>query len=298
MGGSRNGDGDSGATACQPTTVDFAEAPPQLREADGAPTWIVRAANFVVAVTRVSKGTRLARNDQPDEYVVVTPPDLAARVNAGGHGDRAAVPDSLTILPPGSSEIVAVGDGYLYRIFSNRAEDVTALSSNASVYAHGVPAVRKLKPWPDPVGGFKIRSYPLTEERAGDALGRIYRCTNLMLNVLEPFSGPRNNSALTPHSHEDFEQGSLTLAGTYEHFLRTPWGPDRSRWEPDRIVRCGSPSLTVIPAGMIHTTVWHDKGGRMIDIFAAPRADFSARPGWVRNAEEYPTPEYTGARGD
>jgi hypothetical protein len=290
MGDSRHGDGDSGATAYQATIVEFAKAPPQLREADGAPTWIVRAANFVVAVTCVSQGTRLVRSTQLDEYVVVMPPDLAARVSAGGQGIR-AVPDSLTILPPGPSEIVAEGDGHVYRIFSNRAEDVAALSSNASVYAHDVPAVAKLKPWPDPIGGFKLRTYPLAEERAGNALGRIYRCTNLMINVLETFSGPRDNAALTPHLHEDFEQGSLTLVGAYEHCLRTPWGPDRSRWKPDQIVGCGSPSLTVIPAGMIHTTVWHDKGGRMIDIFAAPRVDFSARHGWVRNAAEYPVPD-------
>ncbi len=274
----------------QPTLVEFTKAPPQSHEADGAPTWIVRAANFVVAVTLASRGTRLVRNSQPDEYVLVTPPDLAARVSAGGREIR-AVPDSLTIVPPGASEIVAEGDGYVYRIFSNRAEDIAMRSSNAAVYAGDLTAVAKLDPWPDPVGGFKLRTYPLAEERAGQAIGRIYRCTNLMLNVLEPFAKPRDIAALTPHSHENFEQGSLTLAGAYEHCLRTPWGADRNRWQPDQIMGCGSPSLLVIPAGTIHTTVWHDVGGRMIDIFAAPRSDFSARQGWVRNAAEYPVPD-------
>jgi hypothetical protein len=124
-GGSRHGSRDSGATAYQPTIVDFARAPPQLREADGAPTWIVRAANFVVAVTCASRGTRLVRIAQPDEYVVVMPPDLAARVSAGGQAIR-AVPDSFTIVSPGPSEIVAERDGYVYWIFSSRAEDVAA----------------------------------------------------------------------------------------------------------------------------------------------------------------------------
>src|ERR1700688_2692926 len=55
-------------------------------------------------------------------------------------------------------------------------------------------------------------------------------------------------------------------------------------------LECGSPSLAVISARVIHTTAWLDAGGRMIDIFAPPRIDFSTKPGWGGNADEYPMP--------
>ncbi len=284
-----------GAPLRDRSLAEFAQAEPQIHEADGSPTWLSRGANFVVAVTRVRTGTVLARTGQPDEYMVVAPPELSLHIAAGSDALEAEA-DSLTIVPPGDSAVTVKGDGYVYRIFSTQAEDLAKLSANAAVYADGAPEVAPLELWPDPVGGFRLRTYPLGNLSSGEVFGRIFRSTNLMVNLFEPYDQGRPQDALSPHHHDDFEQGSLCLAGDFEHYLRAPWGKDRAAWKPDETVRCGSPSLTVIPAGTIHTTAWFGPG-RMIDIFAPPRMDFSTKPGWVRNAADYPMPGAEGEAG-
>jgi hypothetical protein len=110
-----------------------------------------------------------------------------------------------------------------------------------------------------------------------------------MVNFMAAGSGPRDPSRMSPHSHEDFEQASLVVAGTYVHHIQTPWGTDARTWRPEDHARVGSPSVTIIPPPTVHTSQaigW--RTNHLIDIFAGPRHDFSARPGWVLNADEYP----------
>ena len=55
----------------------------------------------------------------------------------------------------------------------------------------------------------------------------------------------------------------------------------------DGHLRCGAPSVTIIPAGVEHTSQDTGDGESwLVDVFAPPRADFLAR-GIVRNAAEY-----------
>lgn len=266
----------------------YQEAP--LTDVDqGADTWITRGANFVSVVTRADAGTVLARSDNADEYMVVTQA-IGATITTG---DETVVvePESLTIVPPGPSSVTLAGEGLIVRVFSNRAADLAARASNAAEYAEHPADVAPLVPWPDPVGGYRVRTYRLADHIREGTNMRVFRSTNLMLNVMTAREMPRDTSMLTPHSHDDFEQGSLAIGGAYVHHLRYPWTKDLAQWREDDAVEMASPSVLVIPPQVIHTSrnVGPD-AGRLIDIFAPPRVDFSLREGVVVNADEYPMP--------
>ena len=75
------------------------------------------------------------------------------------------------------------------------------------------------------------------------------------------------------------------------HHIRVPWTPDSSTWRDDEHQRCEAPAIVVIPPPLVHTSQSVDEMHHwLIDLFAPPRRDFSERPGWVLNADEYPMP--------
>jgi mannose-6-phosphate isomerase-like protein (cupin superfamily) len=264
------------------------DAPPQQSGA-GSRTWITRGANFVVTLSEVTPGAVLARPHNPDEYMVLTV-DTGATITDNG-GKIEAVAESLTIVPPGVSAVTAKGDGRIVRIFSSKADDLARQAGNAANYADGAAEVAPIVPWPDPPGGFMLRNYVLADYQRADTNQRIFRCTNLMVNVLLKRDAPRDTRKLSPHSHDDFEQASLVLEGDYLHHMRYPWTKDMSEWRADEHLEIGSPSVTIIPAKVLHTS--HNIGPRpswLIDIFAPPRLDFSKKPGLVLNGDEYPMP--------
>jgi len=264
------------------------EQPPQV-EAGGARSWIARGANFVVVVTQAAAGTRLERRGQADEYMVLLPTG-SATIRANQETLSAAA-DSLTIVPPGDSEVVVHEAGQVVRVFSHRAHDLLALAGNAADYAEPTPDVAPLVPWPTPADGFRLRNYPLAQYTQADTNMRIFRSTNLMLNVMTQRMVARDVRKLSPHSHVDFEQGSLALRGEWIHHMRYPWVQDMTAWRDDEHVEVGSPSLTVIPPKVVHTSRnLNDGGAWLVDIFAPPRMDFSSKPGKVANEKDYPLP--------
>src|SRR5690606_7704566 len=99
-----------------------------------------------------------------------------------------------------------LGDGPIIRILSILSEDLVEVSANKDAYE--VPDVRHapLEPWPDPVGGFKLRVYPLARTPiVAGRFGRIFRTTTMMINFLAEEPAPRDKYHLSPHHHDDFE---------------------------------------------------------------------------------------------
>ncbi|MCK9508712.1 MAG: hypothetical protein M0Q54_09780 [Pigmentiphaga sp.] len=273
------------------TYADMANTAPQ-HTGPGQQTWITRGGRFVVAVTQAEAGATLHRDNEADEYIVLLP-HSAARLDASGvQQDLTA--ESLTIVPPGSSTLTALAPGLIVRVFAPSAQDLLEQASNRESYQDDAPELAPNLPWPPPANGYRIRSYALKDYLRTDTNMRLFRTRRLMVNVLAKRTVPRDIRALSPHQHTDFEQGSLVIQGRYMHHLRYPWTKNMEQWVEDEHVEIGAPSLTVIPAQVIHTSRNLSEGDSwLIDIFGPPRLDFSRKPGLVCNADEYPMPEGT-----
>jgi len=268
--------------------IEFLNLEPTSVEPGGSRTWLARAANLVVAYTVAEAGDVFTRTGQPDEYAVLMYSESAPiHVIAGGETAEVAE-EAFVVVPPGDSVIEVVGDGILIRLFSSVADDLREGSLNADAYAEPDQRATPLLPWPDPVGGFRLRVYRLADTPiAPGRFGRIFRTTNLMVNFLAEEPGPRDMYKLSPHFHDDFEQVSLAVKGSFVHHIRYPWGPDSTQWRPDESRGIATPSICIIPPPTVHTTQGIGSHQQLIDIFSAPREDFSAS-GWVLNAEDYP----------
>jgi hypothetical protein len=270
--------------------VRFHEGPPQQATGD-ALTWFARGQNFVVAYTEAKAGAVLSRSEQLDEYMLLVPERNVEVTTDAGQEIRLVPGHALVIVPPGPSAVTVHTSGTVVRVFSTRSADLVACASNASAYAQPHSYIPPYEPWPAPPDGYRIRVYDLDIPPVKGRFGRIFRCSSLMMNVLPLELGPRDLAHLSPHHHEDFEQGSLALQGSFTHHIRWPWTANLADWRADDHAVCPAPSLCVIPPPAIHTSAGSDpRINQLVDIFAPPRMDFSKMEGWVLNANEYPLP--------
>jgi mannose-6-phosphate isomerase-like protein (cupin superfamily) len=251
---------------------------------------VVRSQNAYVTYGVCPGGANLPLGESAEERMLLLF-HPSARIIVQADGVVADVlQDSVVILPPGSASLSAEGSFTLIHLEPVGASAVVDAAVNEGEYHDVDPRIAPYTRWPAPPAGYRLRVYPLSDAPAvNGVLGRIYTCSSLMVNVFEPQLGPRDPEALSPHSHEDFEQCSITIAGDYVHYVRTPWTSRQSHWRSDEAVTVESPSVAIIPAGVVHTTAAVGEGPHgLIDVFCPPRADFSGKPGWVRNGGDYP----------
>lgn len=277
-------------------------SPPQpndfsARDADetgaGYRAWYWRARYLLVCLIELDGSTpyTLARSRQPDEYIALTLDQIDIDVTTDA-GRQKLSGNRLTIIPPGDSHISANGQGTLTVLFSSNNDDIARKCANNATFKEDNPRIPAFQPWPDPPNGFCLRSYDLDIPAQKGRFGRIFRCTTMMVNVLEPRMGPRDRTLVSPHHHDDFEQVSLALKGRFCHLIRWPWTSNMDHWRDDMAIDLGSPSACVIPPPSIHTSLSTAPGeNQLIDLFAPPRIDFSLKPGWVLNADDYPMPD-------
>jgi hypothetical protein len=280
-------------TPTQFATADvgkFYETPPQEDDARGK-SWFVRSQNAVVVYTEARDKARFRLAGQPDEHVLLLPNnDVSAEVLLPS-GATTVPGYSLAFIPAGESEVIVSGEGSIIRLFTTLNPEPATKCVNARAYETAHPTVAQFRAWPEAKTGPKVRVYSLDVPDEPGRFGKIWRCSTFMINYLPALIGPRDVTKLSPHHHDDFEQISLALEGSFIHHLRWPWTTNMNNWLPDQTEFCDSPSVMVIPPPAIHTSRWMSKGvNQLVDIFCPPRMDFSLKPGWVLNADDYPMP--------
>ena len=263
----------------------YYEDTPQL-VGKGTRSWITRGANFAIVCTLGEAGATCSGTARDEQFVYSIEGGIT--VSSGSQSERLG-PEDLAILPPGEWTVLFERPAQVIQQIT--AEEALAKeAANAGLYAGGAAEVAPVEPWPEPVGGYRLRRYSTLEGYARGGMVHAFRTRKLMMVPYARFLEPRDETQLTPHSHADFEQGSVALEGDWLHHLRVPWTPNKRHWRPDTHLQVASPSTTIIPAGVIHTSQGiAGEGMRLVDVFAPPRKDFSER-GWVDNAAEYPMP--------
>lgn len=277
-------------TAHNPCQIGrFYEDAPQIVEG-GTKTWLIRGQNFIIGYCQAEAGATFTRASQPDEYVVLSPdPGMSVEITSEkGSGPLPGY--SLAFVPPGRSTVTARSKGRIIFMYTPRSADLVEKCANGRTFTPD-PNVPPFQNWPDPPDGLKLRVYSLDVPVEPGRFGRLFRCTTFMVNYLDPRHGPRDRTMVSPHHHDDFEQCSLALDGSYIHHLRWPWTVNMNIWRKDEHQVCHAPSVCVIPPPIIHTSTSEAPGlNQLVDIFAPPRLDFASKPGWVINEKDYPMP--------
>ena len=222
---------------------------PDEKHANGSATWWTRSQAMIIGSTDAQPGDELTTNDVDGEHAVLVLDGAALQV---AHGDQVVSVDepAVVLVPPGSSTLQVTAPRHCHpRDRGRHGSGVGGpLRERAPNTQESDANVAAFTPWPDPPDGHRVRVYPLADHPIAEGrLGRIFRCSTVMVNVLPESDDPRDPSKLSPHHHDDFEQVSLQVAGDYVHHMRVPWTPDSTTWREDEHGACQAPAVVVIP---------------------------------------------------
>lgn len=246
-----------------------------------------RGQNFLVDWIEAAAATDFEVESEAEAMLLLPGPGATLSDADGG---TAVSGRSVCILPPGRYAVRTVGPGPFVLLRSAAPSKDYAGAANAGAYDRPDPAVAAPGAgWTRRASGIAVVEIDRMRPAAGRPRLKMLQSATMSINWVE-YEGERDRKQLSPHHHDDFEQGSLAILGDYVQHLRVPWGADASCWRDDLHLSSPRGSLTVVPPGMVHTTEGIG-GGRhlLIDIFCPPRADFIAK-GWVANSGDYAPP--------
>jgi len=273
-------------TAVRPhSIVVFAEAP-QLAVSGGT-VRRARGQNFLVDWITVSGETDVVVESEAETMLLLPGPGATIR---RAEDEVSAPSRSVCLLPPGRHLVRPENAGLLMLLRSAASEAEYASAGNVAAYVPLDPRVALPgAAWTCRRTGISVVQVDRMPPAAGRPRLKMLQSATLSINWVE-YEGVRDRTQLSPHSHDDFEQGSLAIQGDFMHHLRVPWGPDATQWRDDVHLKAPAGSLAIIPPGVIHTTEGiGSERHLLIDVFCPPRADFIAK-GWVANSEDYNAP--------
>lgn len=251
-----------------------------------APGSVARGQNFYVQWIESDSAPFAARSARE---MLLLLPESGAQVRVGDAAAQSVPGRSVCVLPAGGIEVTCDQGGRAVLLASSRTDLAPGASINDNDYA--TPDARIVG---SEAGYARTRGNgELQVIRIDDIVPpadkprlKMLQSDTLSINWVE-YQDARDRSKLSPHSHTNFEQGSLAIEGHFVHHLRVNWGADANQWREDQHLEAGPASLISIPVQMIHTTEGVGNGRHLlIDVFSPPREDFIGK-GWVANAGDY-----------
>jgi hypothetical protein len=265
----------------------------QLEPAAPAGRMAARAQNFIVEQVFGSPGHEAAFASG-DEIILLLPDGggtLVSEASQSG-GETHIAERGVVIVPPGAHRFHFAERARLMILATDRPDLDADSIANAGAYREpdrrvapvGIPFRRISGEGQVQVLPIAAIPHPATNPRL-----KFVQSATMSINWVE-YDEPRDRTALSPHAHDDLEQGSLAIDGWFIHHLRTPWGRNADQWREDAHLDAGPSSLLIVPPEIIHTTEGVGTGHHLlIDVFAPPRRDFIAKD-WVFNAGDYQDP--------